>query len=159
MASLKVLLLHSQNCLPKIGKRTIVAEPAPRPLGRKCHPKNNLCPTHSLKKKMAMASALAPQARYGCTLDIYWNSKDRVVTLSLCLILWHLIHTHLHTIINYFRKRNIYGRQAHIVLYLCSACARKTRPPEAETPHLTRGYLKRSFTEEPNESSITLTLL
>ena len=35
MASLKVILLHSQIWLSKIGKQTIVAEPATRPLGQK----------------------------------------------------------------------------------------------------------------------------
>ena len=66
MASLEVILQHSKKRLPKIGKQTIVAEPAPRPLGRKIDPKNNLCATHSHGKKLARASALALKAMYGC---------------------------------------------------------------------------------------------
>ena len=57
-----LILLHSQKWLPK---QVNIAEPASRHYGPKISPKNNLCPTHSLKKKMARASALAPQAMYG----------------------------------------------------------------------------------------------
>ena len=64
MASLKVLLLHSQKWLPK---QVNVAEPASRHYGPKMSPKNNLLMSYSLpeEEKMARASALAPQAMYG----------------------------------------------------------------------------------------------
>ena len=62
MASLKVILLHSQNLLPKIDNTCRSSPETSRP---KIWPKNNLCPTHSRGEKMARGSALAPQAMYG----------------------------------------------------------------------------------------------
>ena len=54
---------YSSSCwLLKTGIYCRTSTETSRP---KISPKNNLCPTHSLKKKMARASALAPQAMYG----------------------------------------------------------------------------------------------
>ena len=63
-----LILLHSQKWLPK---QVNVAEPASRHYGPKISPKNNLCPTHSLKKKMARASAAGNVWVHGCSEHIF----------------------------------------------------------------------------------------
>ena len=75
MASPKVILLYSQKRLPKIENQTILAEPAPGPLGQKFDQKITYVLLIPREKKMPRASALAPQARYG---GVNWKQLNKV---------------------------------------------------------------------------------